>query len=78
MGAQGPDVWLSGAARADFPFAIECKNVEKINVWQAWEQAKAHAAAEPALRPLVAFSKNKEEVLVIIRLHDLLEMTKEA
>lgn len=71
MGAQGADIWLSQTAREQFPFAVECKNVEKINIWQAWEQAKINADIEN-LCPLVAFSRNNEEVLVVLRLHDLL------
>ena len=74
MGAQGPDIWLSSVAQKDFPFVIECKNVEKLNVWKAWEQAKTHSELAPqGIRPLVAFSKNNEEVLVIVRLEDLLK-----
>jgi len=32
MGAGGEDVLLSPKARKYFPFSIECKNQEKINV----------------------------------------------
>ena len=32
MGAGGEDVLLSPAARDVFPFSVECKNQEKLNV----------------------------------------------
>ncbi len=32
MGAGGEDVQLSPAARKLFPYSLECKNVEKLNV----------------------------------------------
>ena len=39
MGAGGEDLIMARAARQKFPFSIECKNVEKLNVWEAYEQA---------------------------------------
>lgn len=70
MGAPGADVWLSEYARKKFPFAIECKNVESINIWKAYAQAKTHADDEPVL-PLVVFSRNNSETLVTLALEDL-------
>ena len=43
MGAGGEDLIMARAAREKFPFSIECKNVEKLNVWEAYEQAQARA-----------------------------------
>ena len=40
MGAGGEDLIMARAARQKFPFSVECKNVEKLNVWEAYEQAK--------------------------------------
>ena len=42
MGAGGEDLIMARAARQKFPFSIECKNVEKLNVWEAYEQAKSN------------------------------------
>ena len=39
MGAGGEDLIMARAARQKFPFSVECKNVEKLNVWEAYEQA---------------------------------------
>ena len=32
MGAGGEDLIMARAARERFPFSVECKNVEKLNV----------------------------------------------
>ena len=37
MGAGGEDLIMARAARQKFPFSVECKNVEKLNVWEAYE-----------------------------------------
>ena len=39
MGAGGEDLIMARAAREKFPYSIECKNVEKLNVWEAYKQA---------------------------------------
>lgn len=50
MGAGGEDVILAKAARELFPYSIECKNVEKLNVWAAYDQAVANCGEyEPIL-----------------------------
>ena len=36
MGAGGEDLIMDRAAREKFPYSIECKNQEKVNVWQAY------------------------------------------
>lgn len=76
MGSQGCDVWLSEKAREKFPFAIECKNVEKLNVWESFEQAKMHAVKEN-LAPLLVFSRNRSDILVCLTLTDLLKVMSE-
>ena len=37
MGAGGEDLIMSKDARRKFPYSIECKNVEKVNIWDAME-----------------------------------------
>ena len=33
MGASGEDLIMAQAARQKFPFSIECKNQERLNIW---------------------------------------------
>jgi hypothetical protein len=66
MGAQGTDVHLAGSARELFPFAIECKNAERTNVWSAYEQAQQHANVEKDLEPLVVMKRNNTSPLAVV------------
>ena len=47
MGAGGEDLIMSRAARSAFPYSIECKNQEKVNIWSAFEQAAEKAGEYP-------------------------------
>lgn len=72
-GATGTDVLLSPAARRAFPYAVECKNVEALNVWKSFEQAMANAAKEK-LAPLLVACRNHTEPLAILRWADFLKL----
>ena len=34
MGSQGEDIILGKQSRQIFPYSVECKNQEKVNVWE--------------------------------------------
>lgn len=51
----GEDLKLSPAARMLFPFAVEGKNKESLNIWSAIAQAQANAKGNP---PAVVFRRN--------------------
>jgi hypothetical protein len=63
MGAQGEDIQLSPRARVLFPYSIECKSVEKLNVWDAYSQAKENAKSSV---PLLVFKRSRSEPMVMI------------
>ena len=63
MGESGEDIKMARAAREKFPFSIEAKNVEKLNVWQAYDQAKENAGK---YEPIVVMKKNRKKPLVVI------------
>lgn len=71
MGAQGEDVQLSARARENIPFSFECKNQERLNVWEAIEQSKSNCKG---YTPLVVMKKNKSEPHVILSLDDFLKV----
>lgn len=74
MGAPGEDVLLSPAARKQFPFSIECKNVEKLSIWAAIEQARTNC--RPEHTPLIAFCRNHEDIQVSLPMDKFLEIYK--
>ena len=63
MGAGGEDVVMARAAREKFPFSIECKNVERLNVWDAYDQAIANSGD---YEPLLVMKKNRKKPLVVM------------
>jgi hypothetical protein len=63
MGAGGEDLIMARDARQKFPFSIECKNQEKLNIWDAYEQACANSGD---YEPIVFIKKNGKKPLVLI------------
>ena len=63
MGAGGEDLIMARAAREKFPHSIECKNVERLNVWDAYEQAQANCGD---YEPIVVMKKNRKKPLVVV------------
>ena len=74
MGAGGEDLIMSKAARQKFPFSVECKNQERLNVWSAWEQAKGNRGI---YEPLVVIKKNGVDPLVVLDAKIFMEYVKE-
>ena len=73
MGAGGEDLIMSRAARQKFPFSIECKNQEKLNIWAAWEQANGNKGL---YEPLVVIKKNGVRPLVVLDAENFLDMIR--
>jgi len=65
MGQQGCDIKLSNAARQRFPFGVECKCTESINVWKAWDQAVSNAQKE-SLIPVLFIKRNYKRPLMVM------------
>lgn len=63
MGAHGEDVMLSARARACFPFSVEAKNVERLNIWSALEQNAKNARGN---HTLIIFKRNRSQVYATI------------
>jgi hypothetical protein len=73
MGAGGEDLIMSKAARNKFPYSVECKNQERMNIWQAWEQANNNKGI---YEPLVVIKKNGVSPLIVVDAENFLEMIK--
>lgn len=65
-GVNGSDLTLSRVAKDAFPFDVEAKNVERLNMWDALAQVEARSLLSDDL-PLVVFSRNHSEVYVAMR-----------
>lgn len=75
-GDTGEDLKLSPLARQHFPFTIECKNQEALNIWKAMEQAIGHSKSNSYI-PILCFKRNRlKDVYVSMRLEDFLRCQK--
>ena len=63
MGAGGEDLIMARDARQKFPFSIECKNQEKLNVYDAYDRACANSGDH---EPILFMKKNRKKPLVVI------------
>ena len=64
MGERDEDIKLSPAAREIYRISVECKNVEKLNVWNAYEQALDNCPLD--CEPVVVFKKNHKTPKVMV------------
>ena len=62
-GAGGTDLLLSPAALRVFPYAVEAKNQERVNLWEALAQAEANAGG---LVPLVVLARNRTKPVAVV------------
>ena len=63
MGAGGEDLIMARAAREKFPYSIECKNQEKLNVWGSYSQATENSGD---YEPIVVIKRNNHKPLVVV------------
>ena len=68
------DVRSSPAARRLFPFSVECKNQEKLNIWSALEQAEDNSNNHI---PLVVFKRNRSKTYAVLEFDSLLKLLNE-
>ena len=63
MGAGGEDLIMARAARKKFPYSIECKNQEKINIWKSYFQAQENSKE---YEPIVVIKRNNHKPLLLV------------
>lgn len=66
----GCDVHLSPEARRRFPFSIEVKNAEALNIWAALRQAEQNA--DPLHPPLLFFKRANSPQFVALQATEFL------
>lgn len=78
-GETGEDLKLSPQAREVYPYVFECKNVEKINVHEAYAQAVQHwqkRGKQAQEFPVLAFKKNRTDLFVMLSMEHFLKLTR--
>jgi len=76
MGESGVDIKMSPFAQRQFPYSIEAKCQEKLNIWDAWKQALKNMKEKTS--PLLIFRRNHHETLVTMRIDDFFNLLEEA
>ncbi len=75
VGSQnGTDIKLSPAARRIIPYSFEVKYREKLNIWEALNQAENNTI--PNTDPAVVFKRNRSETFIALKLDDFLKLIK--
>ena len=74
MGMTGEDIILSPAAREICHFSFECKNVERLQMWQAIEQSEKNRRDCSA--PAIVFKKNGKDPYIAIPFQVFCDMLK--
>ena len=74
MGETGEDIKLSPAARRLIPYSFECKNQEKINIWDSLQQAEENCGVYD---PVLIFKRNRSKTYAVINVQKFIELINE-
>ena len=74
MGAGGEDLIMARAARTKFPYSIECKNQEKVNIWESYKQAETNSKD---YEPILVIKRNNHKPLVLVDADYFVNLHKE-
>ena len=75
MGESGEDIILSPAARDLIPFSFECKNQERLNIWESLSQAEDNCGNHT---PAVVFKRNRTKTYIALELEEFLTIIGES
>ena len=74
MGESGEDIKLSPAARKLIHYSFECKNQEKLNIWDSLSQAEENAGNYD---PVLIFKRNRSKTYAVINIDKFIELINE-
>jgi len=67
-GVTGPDVLFSPLASRMYPFIVECKNQERISIWEALKQSESHMRNQSNDKfPILFFKRNHSDLYVSLK-----------
>ena len=73
MGSSGEDIIMGKLSRQRFPYSVECKNQEKVNVWEAYAQAEQNCKG---YEPVVVIKRNRQKPLVLVDAEHFVKICK--
>ena len=74
MGETGEDIKLSPAARRLIPYSFECKNQEKLNIWDSLHQAEENSGVYD---PVLIFKRNRSKTCAVVNIEKFIELINE-
>ena len=74
MGETGEDIKLSPAARKLIPYSFECKNQEKLNIWDSLNQAEENSGV---YTPVLIFKRNRSKTYAVLNIDKFIELINE-
>lgn len=79
---KGEDLLLSNKAIECFPYGVEVKRQEKLNIWESLKQADINANImkkkhKTVFKPLLVFKRNRSKAYVCLEFDDFLELLGE-
>jgi len=74
MGASGADLLTSPACQKLFPYAVECKCQEHLNIWAALKQAEKNSTKK--LKPILFFKKSHSKKYVTLEAEEFMKLLK--
>lgn len=75
MGESGCDIKIAYNLRKEFPYSIECKNRERLNIWEAILQTIENRVQGTV--PILVIKKNRREAWAALPWSDFLIMVRE-
>ncbi len=72
-GDTGEDLKLSPRARSVYPVSIECKNQEKLNIWESLKQAESNAGI---YTPVLFFRRNRSKMYAVVEAETLVNLLR--
>ena len=73
MGESGEDIKLSPAARKLIPYSFECKNQEKLNIWESLKQADSNSQKG---KPVLVFKRNRSKTYAVLEIQAFIDLIK--
>ena len=62
MGESGEDIKLSPAAKRKIPYSFECKNQERLSIWDSLKQAEENCEERT---PVLIFKRNRSKRFIL-------------
>ena len=74
MGVSGEDIVMSPLAKRTIGMSFECKNQERLNLWDSLEQAEVNCEERC---PILVFTRNRKPIYAALPFEALIKLLKE-